>query len=139
MNVKALADRYFFEIDLLCALGLARRAIAELEMPAITGTRRARFRLAGGYSVPGAPARAVLKANYRKLSHRRNHVGSICGFLGIPLLIAALVFGCHEWLVSYATGQPRDRHHYPGAAHVHVGFQLSLQALLYDVQFSTER
>jgi len=40
MNVKALADRYFFEIDLLCALGLARRAIAELEMPAIYGNEK---------------------------------------------------------------------------------------------------
>jgi dolichol-phosphate mannosyltransferase len=34
-DLRGLAERYFFEIDLLCTLGLQRRVIAELEMPAI--------------------------------------------------------------------------------------------------------
>jgi glycosyltransferase involved in cell wall biosynthesis len=139
MNVKALADRYFFEIDLLCALGLARRAIAELEMPAIYGNEKSSLSISR--ALLGFPGRLLVRFLKRIIVNYlivEINVGSICGFLGIPLLIAALVFGCHEWLVSYATGQPRATGTIILALLMFMlGFQLSLQALLYDVQFST--
>jgi dolichol-phosphate mannosyltransferase len=139
MDVTRLADRYFFEIDLLCAFGLARRAIAELEMPAIYGNERSSLSITR--ALLGFPRRLLVRFVRRIVVNYfvvELNVGSICGIVGFPLLIAAVVFGTHEWLVSYTTGEPRATGTIILALLMFMlGFQLSMQALLYDVQFST--
>ncbi len=139
LNFRRLADRYFFEIDLLCAFGLARRAIAELEMPAIYGEEKSSLSI--GRALFTFPAKLLVCFLRRILLNYvvvEINVGSICGIIGIPLLILAVIFGSHEWLVSYATGQPRATGTIILALLMFMlGFQLSMQALLYDVQFST--
>jgi len=139
MDVSALADRYFFEIDLLCALGLRRRTICELEMPAIYAGETSSL------SIPAVlfsfPPKLLVRFFKRLLVNYlivEINVGSLCGAFGIPLLIFAVLFGGHEWYTSVSTGVSR-----PTGTIVlslllfMIGFQLSLQALLYDVQFST--
>jgi dolichol-phosphate mannosyltransferase len=139
LNTAALADRYFFEIDLLCQFGLARRAIAELEMPAIYGNENSSLSI--GRALVEFPGKLLARFLRRVLINYlvvEINVGSICGIIGIPLLIAAVVFGSHEWLLSYSSGQPRATGTIILALLMFMlGFQLSMQALLYDVQFST--
>lgn len=139
INAPSLADRYFFEIDLLCELGLARAAIAELEMPAIYGNEKSSLSIRKALvTFPGkliARFAKRLLVNYLLVEI---NVGTICGITGVPLLIAGVVFGVHEWLLSYASGQPRATGTIILALLLFMlGFQLTLQALLYDVQFST--
>jgi dolichol-phosphate mannosyltransferase len=139
INVRALANRYFFEIDLLCSLGLARRAIAELEMPAIYGDEKSSLSI--GRTLLTFPMRLLLRFARRILINYlvvEINVGTICGFIGIPMLIAGIVFGSHEWLLSYESGQPRATGTIILALLLFMlGFQLSMQAVFYDVQFST--
>jgi glycosyltransferase involved in cell wall biosynthesis len=138
-DVTKLADRYFFEIDLLCAFGLRRRVIAEMEMPAIYGEERSSL------SIPRVlfsfPPRLLSRFVRRLLVNYlivEINVGSLCGLIGIPLLLFALVFGGHEWAVSAASGVPRAAGTVVLALLLFMtGFQLTLQAVLYDVQFST--
>jgi dolichol-phosphate mannosyltransferase len=139
IGLERLNDRYFFEIDLLCEFGLGRRTIAEMEMPAI---------YAGEHSSLSIP-RVLFEFPPRLLSRfvRRLivnyaiveiNVGTLCAAIGFPLLLFGIFFGGHEWLISSESGIPRT----PGTVILAlllfmIGFQLSLQALLYDVQFST--
>lgn len=138
MNLAALSDRYFFEIDLLCSFGLARRAIAEMEMPAIYGNERSSLSI--GRALLEFPGRLLARFLKRILINYfvvEINVGTICAVVGFPLLIAGVVFGSHEWLISLASG-PRPTGVIILALLLFIlGFQLSMQALLYDVQFST--
>jgi glycosyltransferase involved in cell wall biosynthesis len=139
MDLAALADRYFFEIDLLCAFGLRRRVVCELEMPAIYAGETSSL------SIPNVllsfPPRLIVRFLRRLLVNYvlvEINVGTLCGLLGIPLLIFAVLFGGHEWYTSNATGVSRPTGTIVLALLLFmIGFQLSLQALLYDVQFST--
>jgi dolichol-phosphate mannosyltransferase len=139
LSLDRLADRYFFEIDLLCRFGLRKRAIAELEMPAIYGGEHSSLSIPRVlFSFPLKLAARFLRRLLINYLIVEINVGSLCGLIGLPLLLVAVLFGGHEWALSSLTGIPR-----PTGTIVlslllfMIGFQLSLQALLYDVQFST--
>ena len=138
-NVAKLADRYFFETDLLCAFGLRRRVIAELEMPAIYGEERSSLSIPRVlFSFPLKLAARFLRRMIVNYLIVEINVGSLCGLIGIPLLLASIIFGGHEWMVSAREGVPRPTGTIVLALLLFmIGFQLTLQALLYDVQFST--
>ncbi len=139
MNIDGLAERYFFETDLLCLFGLRKRAIAELEMPAIYGDEPSSL------SIPIVLASfplLLVKRFLRRLLVNylivEINVGTLCGVIGFPLLLAAILFGGHEWSISVTSGIGRPTGTIVFALLLFIiGFQLSLQALLYDVQFST--
>jgi glycosyltransferase involved in cell wall biosynthesis len=136
---ESLADRYFFEIDLLCAFGLRRRTIAELEMPAIYAGE------SSSLSIPRVLATFPLRLLNRFLRRLvvqylvvELNVGSLCALIGFPLLLFGVVFGAHEWSLSAASGIPRPTGTIILSLLVFmIGFQLALQALLFDVQFGT--
>lgn len=138
-NLAALADRYFFEIDLLCSFGLNRRPIAEMQMPAIYGAAPSSLSIVKTlFSFPGRLLGRFLRRIALNYLIVEINAGSLCGLIGIPILLAAVAFGGHEWGVSLGSGQPRPTGTIILALLLFtVGFQLSLQALLYDVQFAT--
>ncbi len=136
--LATLADRYFFEIDLLCMLGLGRRTIAELEMPAIYGNERSSLSIA--HTLLSFPPRLIARFLRRLLVNYlivEINLGSLCGLVGIPLLVFALFFGAHEWAISISSGIQRPTGTIVLSLLLFMtGFQLSLQALMYDVQFA---
>lgn len=138
-DLEALADRYFFEADLLCLLGLRRRVIAELEMPAIYGAERSSLSIPRVLlSFPPKLAARFLRRLLVNYLIVEINVGSLCGLIGIPIFLFALAFGGHEWAVSVGSGIPRPTGTIVLALLLFmIGFQLTLQALLYDVQFAT--
>jgi glycosyltransferase involved in cell wall biosynthesis len=138
-DLARLADRYFFEIDLLCAFGLRRRAIAEMEMPSIYGDERSSLSIRQVlltfpiHLLSRFIRRIVL--NYLIIEI---NFGSICALIGFPLWVASIVFGIYQWNLSYVSGQPRATGTVMLALLLFMlGFQLLIQALFYDVQFST--
>jgi len=139
LDVGRLADRHFFEIDLLCAFGLGRRVIAEMEMPAIYGAERSSLSIPSVlFSFPFKLFARMLRRILVNYLVVEINVGSLCALIGFPLLIVAVVFGGHEWAESIITRQPRPTGTIVLALLLFmIGFQLSLQALLYDVQFAT--
>lgn len=138
-DVSKLADRYFFEIDMLSAFGLRRCVIAELEMPAIYAGERSSL------SIPAVlatfPPRLFKRFIRRMLVNYlivEINVGSLCGLIGLPLLLFGAAFGAHEWYVSVSSHIPRPTGTIVLSLLLFMtGFQLTLQALLYDVQFAT--
>ncbi|GAC1658300.1 MAG: hypothetical protein NVS4B13_01010 [Candidatus Elarobacter sp.] len=138
-ELARLADRYFFETDLLCAFGLRRRVVAELEMPAIYGAERSSLSIPRVLlSFPPKLAARFLRRLLIQYLVVEINVGSLCGLIGLPLLLFAIVFGGHEWSISLSAHIPRPTGTIVLALLLFmIGFQLSLQALLYDVQFST--
>lgn len=139
LGLERLADRYFFEIDLLCELGLGRHTIAEMEMPAIYAGEHSSLSIARVlFEFPPRLFSRFLRRIMVNYLIVEINVGTLCGVIGFPLLLFAILFGGHEWLLSSQSGIPRT----PGTVILALllfmlGFQLSLQALLYDVGFST--
>jgi glycosyltransferase involved in cell wall biosynthesis len=139
LDLARLADRYFFEIDLLCSFGLRRRTIAELEMPAIYGDERSSLSIGRVLlSFPPKLAWRFLRRLVVNYLIVELNVASLCGLIGLPLLAFALIFGGHEWIVAARSGVSRPAGTVVLALLLFMtGFQLTLQALLYDVQFAT--
>ena len=139
-DLSRLSDRYFFETDLLCTFGLRRRVIAELEMPAIYHSESS-----SSLSIPRVlfsfPPKLFVRFLRRLLINYlvvEMNVGSLCGLIGLPLLVFSVIFGAEEWAVSVSSGITRPTGTIILALLLFmIGFQLSLQALLYDVQSST--
>jgi hypothetical protein len=113
--------------------------IAELEMPARYGDESSSLSIP--HVMMSFPMKLAARFARRLLVNYlivEINVGSLCGLIGLPLLAAAIVFGGHEWLIASASGIPRPTGTIVLALLLFmIGFQLSLQALLYDVQFST--
>jgi dolichol-phosphate mannosyltransferase len=135
---RSFADTYFFEISVLCELGLKRLPILELEMPTIYTSAPSSL------SIP-----RILWDFPRRLLHlivRRIllqyfifdvNLGSVYLILGTLLLLAGGGWGIYQWTVSFITDVPRST----GTVMLAVlpflmGFQLVLNALMYDVQFA---
>jgi dolichol-phosphate mannosyltransferase len=137
-DLAGLADRYFFEIDLLCMLGLRRRTVAELEMPAIYGEERSSLSIA--HTLLSFPPRLFARFVRRLLVNYlivEINPGSLCAMIGIPLLLFAVLFGGHEWAISISSGIARPTGTIVLALLLFMtGFQLALQGLMYDVQFA---
>jgi len=137
LDLGALDDRYFFEIDLLCALGRQKAPIAELEIPAIY--RGEPSSLSIRHSLRTFPFRLADRFLRRLLVNyliSEINVGSLCALVGLPMLLIAVIFGGAEWAKSAATGIPRPTGTIILALLLFmIGFQLTLAAVIYDVQF----
>jgi glycosyltransferase involved in cell wall biosynthesis len=133
-----LSDRYFFEIDFLCMFGVQRRMVAELEMPPIYAGEHSSLSISRVmFSFPGLLLARFLRRLLLNYAVFEINIGSLCALIGFPLLVFALIFGLDQWRESIVSGVPRAT----GTIILSlllfmVGFQLSLQAFLYDVQFA---
>jgi len=134
------ADSYFFELSVLCELGLRKLPILELEMPTIYTP------------VPSSLAirRVVLEfpPKLLRMTLRRVllqyyvfdiNLATLYLTLGVPLLLFGLIFGGYQWTLSQITGVARETGTIILAAVTFlVGFQLILNALMYDVGFAAK-
>ncbi len=133
--VDRVADRYFFETDLLFRLNVARAAVLDIPMTAVYGDEGSSLRISR-IIVPFllGHARNFMKRLFYTYYLRDFHIASLQLLLGPILLIAGLTFGLHHWAVSIDTGAPAT----PGtvmvaALPIIVGLQLVLAALSFDI------
>jgi dolichol-phosphate mannosyltransferase len=138
MHLEGLADRYFFEIDLLCSFGLRRRTIAEMEMPAIYGAEPSSLSVTNAlFTFPRRLLICFLRRILVNYLIVEVNVGTLCAAIGLPTLLAAIIFGGNQWALALQSGLPRPTGSIVLALLLFtIGFQLALQAVLYDVQFS---
>jgi glycosyltransferase involved in cell wall biosynthesis len=138
VRLESLADRYFFEISLLGALGMRKREIGEMEMPAIYGAQRSSLSIRRAIAAfPPKLAATLAKRLLWQYVIADMNVGSVMLVLGATLTTIAVVFGGYCWALTIETGIART----PGTVMLAflpliTGFQLLLNALLYDVQFA---
>lgn len=137
---RDLADRYFFEGHVLCMLGMRKARIAEMEMPAIYGGEESSLSiLRVVFEFPPKLLKLSLKRVLFQYFIYDVNLGTLYLCLGTALAAAGFLFGAYQWVESVVTGVPRTT----GTVMVAVllllmGFQLLLNALMHDVQFSAK-
>ncbi len=132
------ADSYFFEASVLCELGLKRLPILEVEMPTIyTGVQSSLSIRQVIREFPGRLARLIFRRILIQYFIFDVNLGTLYLLAGSLLLLFGGVFGGYEWLISLTTNVARTT----GTVMLAVlpflmGFQLILNALMFDVQFA---
>lgn len=135
---RSFANSYFFEISVLCELGLRRLRIAELEMPTIYTPAPSSLSISRVlFEFPPRLWRMFLRRIAIQYFVFDLNIGSLCGIFGALLMLFGIAFGIYEWILGFATGVPRAAGIVMLAALPFlVGFQLLITAVLYDVQLS---
>lgn len=137
---RTFADCYFFEISALCEFGLKRATIAEMEMDTIYGQELSSLSISRTlFAFPPKLARLFLRRLLLQYFIFDINLGSLYILLGLALLAFGTGFAIFEWIQSAITNIPRTT----GTVMLAVlpflmGFQLVLNALLYDVQFAAK-
>lgn len=131
-------DSYFFEISVLCELGLRRLPIVELEMPTIYTAAPSSLSISRViYEFPPKIFRLMLRRMVVQYLVLDVNLGTVYFVLGSLLALFGAGFGAYEWIVGLTTHTARAT----GTIMLAVlpflmGFQLILNAFMHDVQFS---
>lgn len=135
IDLDALAERYFFECDLLIRLGTARIAVADVAMPARYGDETSSLRIGRVLlTFPPLLVRGFLRRVVLGYFVHDFTIASLYLLAGLPLLAFGVVMGSLEWAESVQTGIARTAGTVMLAGlPLILGFQLLLQAIAYDV------
>ncbi len=138
VNWKSFADCYFFEISVLCEYGLKRATIAEIEMDTIYGQESSSLSIFRTiFAFPPKLAWLSLRRLLLQYFLFDINLGSLYIVAGLALGGFGTGFAIFEWIQSSVTGIPRSTGTVMlGVLPFLMGFQLVLNALLYDVQFA---
>ncbi len=135
---QSFADSYFFEISVLSELGLKRLPILELEMPTIyTDVPSSLSITRAAFEFPAKLARLTLRRFALQYLVFDVNIGTLYFFVGLLLVSFGFIFGLAQWINGFYTHLPKPI----GTVMLAVlpfmmGFQLLLNALMYDVQIS---
>lgn len=135
---RSFADSYFFEISVLCELGLRRLPILELEMPTIYNGAPSSLSIAKVlWEFPPRLLRLTVRRILLQYFVFDVNLASLYLAFGMLLLLGGGAWGAYQWIVSSITHVSRST----GTVMLAVlpflmGFQLVLNALMVDVQFA---
>lgn len=140
VNWSGLEDCYFFEISALCEFGLKRATIAEMEMETIYGQESSSLSIWRTiFEFPPKLAWLFMRRVLLQYFVFDINLGSLYILLGLMLGGFGAGFAAFEWVQSIVTGVPRTTGTVMlGVLPFLMGFQLVLNALLYDVQFAAK-
>ena len=135
LDIDRLAERYFFESDMLIQLGTLGLPVEDVAIPARYGDENSSLRI-GEAAVLFPPL--LLKGFLRRVALRYFlddfNIASLYLVVGLPLLLFGTVLGLEQWAESVASGVTRSAGTVMLAAMpIIIGFQLLLQAIAYDV------
>ena len=135
---RDFADSYFFELSVLCELGFRRLPILELEMPTIYTAAPSSLAISRViFEFPPQLFRLTMRRLFVQYFIFDVNLATLYCVFGTLLGVFGLVFGTYEWILGAITGVPRATGTIMVAAVTFLmGFQLWLNALMYDVQFS---
>lgn len=135
LSLDKVANRYFFETDLLFRLNVARCAVRDIPMIALYGVELSNLKI-GRILLPFiyGHVRNFIKRIFYSYFLRDFHVASLQILFALPLLFGGLAFGAYHWWRSITTGVPASAGTVMiGALPILTGLQLALSALAYDV------
>jgi hypothetical protein len=141
IELRNVAQRYFFESDMLIKLGDVRAVVVDVPMHAKYGDETSNLKIS---RVLGEFLFKHLYAALRRIVYahflRDFSLASISLVVGTTMLIFGIVFGAVEWNRSIATGIPATT----GAVMISVlpivlGAQLLLYFLSYDIGLEPRR
>jgi glycosyltransferase involved in cell wall biosynthesis len=136
LRIDQLADRYFFEISLLCEAYHPRATLRQVPMRPV---------YAGEVSSLN-PGKVLFEFLPRLISRTARRIGlayfmrdfnviSLFLLSGLPMFVFGVVWSLYYWYLSWATGVVRTTGTVMiGTLAIILGFQLLLQAVVLDVQ-----
>ena len=135
---RSFADSYFFEVSVLCELGLQRLPLLELEMPTIYTSAPSSLSIPRvAFEFPPKLLRMTLRRIMLQYFVFDINLATVYMVAGALLVAFGAIFGGYEWFLSNATGIPRPLGTVMLAALPFLmGFQLLLAATMWDVQFA---
>ncbi len=138
IDTRRFANGYFFEMSVLCEFGLKRASIVEMEMDTIYGSESSSLSIFRAFlAFPAKLAALFIRRVSLQYYLFDINLGSLYIILGLALSAFGTGFAIFEWVQSALTGVPRTTGTVMlGVLPFLMGFQLLLNALLFDVQFA---
>jgi glycosyltransferase involved in cell wall biosynthesis len=136
VRVERLAERYFFEISLLCESYHARAVVRDVAMAPVYGDEVSSLSPLGSFVdfLPRLVARAVNRVGLAYFVRDFNLV-SVFTLGGVPLLVFGIGWSAVHWVRSVQSGVVATTGTVViGLLSIILGFQLLLQAIVLDVQ-----
>ncbi|MGB6741604.1 MAG: glycosyltransferase family 2 protein [Candidatus Cybelea sp.] len=140
IDTRRFANGYFFEMSVLCEFGLKRASIVEMEMDTIYGSESSSLSILRAFlAFPAKLAALFIRRVSLQYYLFDINLGSLYIILGLALSAFGTGFAIFEWVQSALTGVPRTTGTVMlGVLPFLMGFQLLLNALLFDVQFGAK-
>ncbi|HLG85815.1 MAG TPA: glycosyltransferase family 2 protein [Alphaproteobacteria bacterium] len=135
LPLAKIAERYFFESDMLFRLYTVRAVVLDVPMNARYGNEKSSLSITR-VLVPFLflNIQNIFKRFYYNYILRDFNIASVMVLLGFPLIAFGAIFGLREWLQSYALGTTASAGTVMVAAlPIIVGLQLVLTAMSFDL------
>jgi len=135
ISLDKVADRYFFETDLLFRMNIARCVVREIPMVARYADEKSNLRISR-IIIPfiGGHVRNVIKRLFYSYYLRGFNIASLQILVGLPMFLGGVIFAGHHWWLSVTNDTPATAGTVMvGALLIIAGLQLSLAALSYDI------
>ena len=136
LPLHKIAERYFFESDMLMRLNRLDAKVADVPMPAIYGDEVSQVRyLTTAVDFVWRIGYGMVKRLIWQYFIKDFNMASLYLLIGIPMFCLAVLVGAWEWIESITTGIPRSA----GTVMlvgvpIILGFQMILQAVAIDVE-----
>jgi dolichol-phosphate mannosyltransferase len=134
--LEKLDRRFFFENDILVHLNIQNLRVIDVPMPARYGEEISDLSIAKVLlSFPPLLLRRFVRRIFQKYILRNFSPVALFLLSGLPLLISGLLFGAYLWIHSMITGVPTPTGSIMlSLVPIVLGFQLTLQAIVLDIQ-----
>jgi dolichol-phosphate mannosyltransferase len=136
LDLDRIANRYFFESDMLFRLGVIRAVVADIPMAASYGIEKSGLKISKVlFEFPPKYINRYYKRVFYNYFLRDFNVGTIQFVCGLIFFFGGLTFGIFHWIESIRETIPAT----PGTVMLAafpaiLGFQLLLSALQYDIR-----
>ena len=135
MDLKRIADRYFFESSMLIELYYTGAVIREVAMPAIYGDEKSNLSVWKTlFSFPPKLIAAWIRRIHLSYFVYDFNICSLYLLIGLPSFLFGLIFGICEWIHYASMGSPSPTGTIMVAVLTFIlGFQMLLAAAQYDI------
>jgi dolichol-phosphate mannosyltransferase len=137
LDWQSFANSYFFEISVICSLGLQQAQVAEVEMTANYGNENSSLSILKVLrEFPPKLFGLYIRRILMQYFIFDVNLGTLNLLFGSVALVLGVALGCYEFAQTVTTHVARSAGTIMLAAlPILMGFQLLLNALMYDVQF----
>lgn len=141
LNLEEIANRYFFESDMLINLNIVGAVVKDIGIPARYGEESSSLRIGRVlFQFPLHLLKGLVKRIFLKYYVYDFNMASVYLLIGLPIFLFGVYFGASEWIDSIVTGKARSAGTIMLAAlPIIVSFQMLLQAISIDIQSVPKR
>jgi hypothetical protein len=135
LDIEKIAERYFFESDMLINLNIINAVVKDIEIPSKYGNEISSLRIRTiVMKFPFNLLKGLIKRIFLKYFVHDFNMASLYILLGLPMFLFGTTFGVLEWIDSIVSGETRSAGTIMLVAlPIIVSFQMLLQAINIDI------